>query len=93
MKLSKDFIETVTQAIDGRSGDPLADENQTEEFLDGYLVGQLDDSDKSHGIVKEYQRRGCPESKAELAQFKEWKRGYWVGRWEALEIPDGGIDG
>lgn len=52
------------------------------DFQLGYCRGVLGESgDVCAGVNNEWKRRGCPEIADD--SFKDWKRGYWAGRFTA----------
>ena len=58
--------------------DPL---NQEPDFQLGYARGLLGErGDRMQGITDEWIRRGKPADDS----FRNWKRGYWAGRFTAV---------
>jgi hypothetical protein len=64
-------------------------ENQGAAFKSGYLLGSFTESDSSDDVHKEFTRRKIPcrieadstiIERQRIADFKEWKRGYYAGK-------------
>lgn len=91
---TKVTIRNLSATISGRaSGDPTHPENASDaDWQAGYLVGCHTAKESDDDIPEEWKRRGCPgefpaagpKHARALVRFKNWKAGYWAGRFAHL---------
>ncbi len=85
--MSDKMLAAMSRAFN-KSYFPDAPENiANEDFQAGYQVGLLNEdksiADSDHAITAEWRRRGFSGQETDAA-FKDWKRGYWAGRYTAI---------
>jgi hypothetical protein len=79
------WYDKMAMAMYGKVTDPQDPANvDSEEFQEGYKVGASDEPEKLTApkcIEAEWMMRGMPEQDDDrYVGFKEWKRGFWAGR-------------
>jgi hypothetical protein len=88
---SKNLMRDLSQRVwDRRSGDPTHPDNASDaQWQAGYLYGCHTEKDSTDDLREEWEIRGKPHSRRghmtkQTRLFRNWKAGYWAGRFTRL---------